>query len=53
MRMHRPEQTGNDSYSGLMDWTGHTPNFFVNVSGGYFMHQHTNAGNGTAIACTS
>ena len=38
----------NNSYSGLVDWSARS-NWYVNVSGGYFMTNFETLGNGTAI----
>ena len=38
----------NNSYSGLLDWVVR-PNFYVNVSGGYYMTDNETIGNGTEI----
>jgi hypothetical protein len=41
----------NNSYSGVMDWTLR-PNLFMNISGGYFMYDQETLGNGTQIRHT-
>jgi Carboxypeptidase regulatory-like domain/TonB dependent receptor len=38
----------NDSYSGVVDWLVR-PNWYLNLSGGYFMTDTETLGNGTAI----